>query len=103
MCKEATIITRVDIDNKKLEVEKIIDESKPIPIDEQSKMLCNVIVRATHELHVKQQKSKSEIEIFLKNDCQQLKTSQLVEKVRIKNIFKRKKTLNLSFFFSVKI
>jgi len=80
------------------EISKSDENIEKTNIDEQSKMLCNVIVRATHELHVKQQKSKSEIEIFLKNDCQQLKTSQLVEKVRIKNIFKRKKTLNLSFF-----
>jgi hypothetical protein len=55
--------------------------------DEQSKMLCNVIVRATQELHINQHKAKDEIEIFLKNDCQQLKTSQLVEKVTIKKIF----------------
>ncbi len=80
MCKEATIITRVDIDNKKPEVEKIIDESKPIPIDDQSKMLCNVIVRATHELHINQHKNRNEIEIFLKNDCQKLTTPELIQK-----------------------
>jgi hypothetical protein len=63
-------------------------------IDEQSKMLCNVIVRATQELHVNQGKNKNEIEIFLKNDCQQLKNSKLVEKVtRKKKILK----INLSF------
>lgn len=50
-------------------------------IDDQSKMLCNVIVRATHELH-NQQKTRKEIQTFLKNDCQQLATTQLVEKVK---------------------
>jgi hypothetical protein len=63
MCQDATIITR--------------EKSN----DEQSKMLCNVIVRATHELHVTQQKNQNEIETFLKNDCQQLSTSELKQKV----------------------
>jgi hypothetical protein len=62
MCQDATIITR--------------EKS-----NEQSKMLCNVIVRATHELHVTQQKNQNEIEIFLKNDCQQLSTFELKQKV----------------------
>jgi hypothetical protein len=53
-----------------------------INADDQSKMLCNVIVRATHELHVNQQKDKNEIQNFLTEDCKQLKNSQLVEKVR---------------------
>lgn len=48
--------------------------------NEQSKMLCNVIVRATEELHTNQQKSQSDTEIFLKNDCQKLQTPQLVKK-----------------------
>jgi hypothetical protein len=63
-----------------------------INIDEQSKMLCNVIVRATQELHVNQDKNKNEIEIFLKNDCQQLKNSKLVEKVTRK----KKKILKIN-------
>ena len=45
-------------------------------------MLCNVIVSATHELHVNQHKSQNEIQVFLKNDCQKLSTKQLVQKVR---------------------
>lgn len=53
--------------------------------NDQSKMLCNVIVRATEELYVNQQKSRIETEIFLKNDCEKLQTPQLIEKV---NIFK---------------
>jgi hypothetical protein len=57
-----------------------VDEK--INADDQSKMLCNVIVRATHELHVNQQKDKNEIQNFLTEDCKQLKNSQLVEKVR---------------------
>jgi len=72
-----------------------------INIDEQSKMLCNVIVRATQELHVNQDKNKNEIEIFLKNDCQQLKNSKLVEKVTRK---KKEDFKDKSFgFLSVKI
>ncbi|UJR26420.1 hypothetical protein I4U23_007752 [Adineta vaga] len=49
-------------------------------VDEQSQMLCNVIVRATNELHVKQGKTRMDIQTFLKNDCHQLPTSQLSEK-----------------------
>lgn len=59
-----------------------VDEQ--IDSDDQSKMLCNVLVRATHELHVNQQKKKDEIEKFLKNDCQKLQTVELVQKVRSK-------------------
>jgi len=66
MCKEATIIPR----------EKSTDE--------QSKMLCNVIVRATYELHINQDKEQNEIEIFLKKDCQKLSSSELQEKVLTK-------------------
>ncbi len=66
MCKEATIIPR----------EKSTDE--------QSKMLCNVIVRATYELHINQDKEQNEIEIFLKKDCQKLSSSVLQEKVLTK-------------------
>ena len=58
-----------------------IDEN--INDNDQSKILCNVIVQATHDLHVKQQKTKNEIELFLKKDCQQLKNSQLIKKVII--------------------
>ena len=52
--------------------------------DEQSKMLCNVIVHATYELHINQDKKQNEIEIFLKNDCQKLSNFELKEKVLIK-------------------
>jgi hypothetical protein len=85
MCKDATITTRVTIVEEKVEEKKIItfdnEEPKQAPIDEQSIMLCNVIVRATHDLHVNQHKSRSEIQTFLKNDCQQLATPELVQKV----------------------
>jgi len=86
MCKDATVTTRVTIDDHKSEEKKIItfdnDESKQTPIDEESKMLCNVIVRATHDLHVNQHKNRDEIQSFLKNDCQKLSTTQLVQKVQ---------------------
>lgn len=76
---------RVTIDEKKEEEKDIVpiskDEPESLPVDEQSKMLCNVIVRATHELHVNQHKSRNEIQIFLRNDCQQLSTKQLIDKV----------------------
>lgn len=48
--------------------------------DDESKMLCNVLVRATQELHEKQQKTRDEIQVFLKNDCQTLKSTQLAAK-----------------------
>ncbi|CAF3793085.1 unnamed protein product [Rotaria sp. Silwood1] len=84
MCKEATIITRVEINNNKPEEKPIVDfdndQITEIPIDEQSKMLCNVIVRATHDLHVNQHKDRDEIQIFLKDDCQKLSTDELIRK-----------------------
>jgi hypothetical protein len=83
MCKEATIKTRVKIDDKKKPEEKQIitfDDKELKEVDEESKMLCNVIVSATHELHVNQHKSQNEIQSFLKNDCQKLSTKQLIEK-----------------------
>jgi len=78
MCKEVTIIPRKKIDDNQSEEKNII---KQVSFDEQSKMLCNVIVRATQELYVNQQKTQNEIEIYLKNDCQQLSTSELIQKV----------------------
>ncbi|CAF1001411.1 unnamed protein product [Adineta ricciae] len=84
MCKEATLTTRVTIDAESEEEKKIItfedEEPKTVPIDEQSKMLCNVLVRATHELHVNQHKNRDEIQSFLKDDCQKLSTPELVQK-----------------------
>ena len=50
--------------------------------DVESQMLCNAIVRATKDLHINQEKSRSEIRTYLKNDCQHLTTSQLVLKVK---------------------
>ena len=80
MCKEATVITRVDIDDKKI-INLDNDKTRQISIDEQSKMLCHVLVRTTHELHVNQHKSRNEIQTFLKNDCQKLSTNELTRKV----------------------
>lgn len=57
-------------------------EEEVVVDDQQSNMLCNVLVRATHDLHVNQQKSRDEIEKFLKTDCQRLDKSELVEKVK---------------------
>ncbi|CAF1099474.1 unnamed protein product [Adineta steineri] len=86
MCDEATVITRVKIDNEKSTEKKIItlenDEPQQIPVDEQSKMLCNVIVSATHDLHANQHKSREEIQTFLKDDCQTLSTTELVQKCK---------------------
>ncbi|CAF4398971.1 unnamed protein product, partial [Adineta steineri] len=84
MCDEATVITRVKIDNEKSTEKKIItlekDEPQQIPVDEQSKMLCNVIVSATHDLHANQHKNREEIQTFLKDDCQTLSTAELIQK-----------------------
>ncbi|CAF5059169.1 unnamed protein product, partial [Rotaria sp. Silwood1] len=71
MCKDATIIQRVSIDEEKI---------KSVDIDEQSKILCNVIVRATYDLHITHQKSQNDIQTYLKNDCQQLSTFELKQK-----------------------
>ena len=85
MCKEATIKTRAETHDSKAEESKDIityeDEPKQSPIDEQSKMLCHVIVRATYELHANRHKDRTEVQLFLKNDCQQLATTELVQKV----------------------
>jgi len=51
-----------------------------MPIDEQSKMLCQVLVQATSELHFNQQKSRNEIQEFLKTDCQKLDSEELIHK-----------------------
>lgn len=62
--------------------------------DEESKMLCNVLVRATQELHNKQQQTRDEIQVYLKNDCQTLKAAELAEKV----CFEENIKFNCSFF-----
>ena len=86
MCKDATIRTRVTIESTqppgKTVVEHEPEQSKGTPIDEDSKMLCNVLVRATYELHVNQKKTRNEIQTFLRNDCQNLATPELVQKVK---------------------
>ncbi|CAF0969540.1 unnamed protein product [Rotaria sordida] len=71
MCKDATIIKRINIDD---------EEIKPVSFNEQSKILCNVIVHATHDLYANQHKSPSDIQTFLKHDCQKLSTSELTKK-----------------------
>ncbi|CAF3953583.1 unnamed protein product, partial [Rotaria sp. Silwood1] len=60
-----------------IELDKNIEKTN---VDTQSKMLCNVIVRATQELHGNEQKSRSEIQTYLKNDCQKLSIPELVQK-----------------------
>ena len=92
MCKDATIRTRVTIENTQKDDKDVIEyepgRSEETAIDEQSKMLCNVLVRATHDLHVNQKKTRDEIEDFLKNDCQKLATPELVRKVTIISVYK---------------
>ena len=51
-------------------------------IDNKEQMLCNVIVRATHDLHVYQSKSADEIITYLDMDCKNLGTEELIEQVR---------------------
>jgi uncharacterized protein (DUF2344 family) len=85
MCKDAKIVVRVKAEDNQSTQKKILPmdavEVKETPVDQQSRMLCNVIVRATYELHVNQQKSQNEIQVFLKNDCQKLSSSELIQKV----------------------
>lgn len=61
--------------------EDVTVTSRDTKITEQSRMLCNSIVRATHDLYRNEQKSQSEIEEYLKNDCQQMTTDELKQKV----------------------
>jgi hypothetical protein len=79
MCKEATIVVRVKTEDNQSPIDAV--EVKETPVDQQSRMLCNVIVRATYELHVNQQKNQNEIQRFLKTDCQKLSSSELIQKV----------------------
>jgi hypothetical protein len=44
-------------------------------------MLCNVIVRATHDLHVYQSKPADEIINYLDTDCKNLENEELIEQV----------------------
>ena len=90
MCKDATIITRVK------NVEKPPEETKIQINNGQSKILCNVIVRATHDLYIKQDKNQNEIQIFLKNDCGQLSNSELSEQVILKIYLIKSLTIILS-------
>ncbi|CAF3652448.1 unnamed protein product [Adineta steineri] len=96
MCNEATIVVRVTPDENQLkevaggqvenqlkdvaggQVEKQLKEA--VVSDEKSRMLCNIIVRATYDLHTNQQKTQHEIHTFLKDDCQKLSSSELIQK-----------------------
>ena len=81
MCHEATIKARVTTAPEK---EEPVDEHpvlETIPVDEESKMLCHVIVQATYELAIVQQKSRNEVQVFLNDDCQNLAKPELVQKV----------------------
>jgi hypothetical protein len=75
MCKDATIVPRT----------KVTKPSQPeipsMPTDAESKMLCHVLVRATHDLQTNQQKTRAQTQVFLNNDCQKLPNTQLIEKV----------------------
>ncbi len=56
------------------------DESSK-SMDDQERMLCNVIARATHDLHVYQSKSADEITTYLDTDCENLENEELIEQV----------------------
>ncbi|UJR22649.1 hypothetical protein I4U23_025689 [Adineta vaga] len=79
MCKDATIVVRTPIDEHQSK-EKEISIIDTVTVDEQTQMLCNIIVRATYELHMNQQKNGNEIQVFLRNDCQHLSSSELIRK-----------------------
>lgn len=82
MCKDATIVTRVLAEDTATTAPAVNTDQLEL-VDEQSKMLCNVIVRATYELHVNENKNRMEIRDFLEKDCQKLSTPELVGKVNI--------------------
>ncbi|UJR19941.1 hypothetical protein I4U23_023073 [Adineta vaga] len=48
-------------------------------INDKERMLCNVIVRATYDLHIYQKKSANEISIYLDGDCKKLADEKLIE------------------------
>jgi len=50
-------------------------------VEDKEQMLCNVIVRATHDLHVYQSKSADQITTYLKTDCENIGNKELVEQV----------------------
>jgi hypothetical protein len=50
-------------------------------IKDKERMLCNVIVRATHDLRAYQSKSADEIINYLEADCNNLENEELIEQV----------------------
>jgi hypothetical protein len=88
MCKDATIVARAQFESNPSKGEEVslVDtgDIAEAAVDEQSRMLCNTIVRATYELHANQRKSAGEIQAFLKNDCQLLSTAELIRKVSLR-------------------
>jgi hypothetical protein len=76
-------------------------------------MLCNVIVRATHDLHVHQSKSADQIITYLNTDCQNLGHEELIEQVswfvffvdktRCEDTFKDKTVIGLRLVLRVRL
>ncbi|CAF1425323.1 unnamed protein product [Adineta ricciae] len=48
-------------------------------LNDKERMICNVIVRAVHDLHVYQKKSVQEINVYLDADCKKLVDEDLVD------------------------
>lgn len=78
MCKDATILVR---DDQEPSVDQTIEDKTSISFEDQSKILCNVIVRATHDLHVNEGKNQNDIQTFLRDDCQKLTTDAFRQEV----------------------
>ena len=87
MCQHVRIIPQPTVDENRSKESLVLygTNTEQESFDEQYKILCNVIVRATHDLHINQQKSQNEIETFLKNDCRQLSSFELMLKVEETN------------------
>ncbi|CAF0857235.1 unnamed protein product, partial [Didymodactylos carnosus] len=83
MCKDSTIVTRTEI-KEQLKVAVIVNDEDSIQeikssLDEETKMLCPVLVRATADLF-NEGKQQKEIQMLNRDDCKKLQNIELVQK-----------------------
>lgn len=83
-----------------MEQSKVEENSPTTLADDQNKMLCNVIVQATHQLVNVQQKTRDEVKVFLLEDCRTLSDAELGKKVRASRT--SPSNTHLDLIFSVK-
>lgn len=77
MCKDAAIVVRSEAE---VLLPDRIDNAATAAA-ERTRMLCTTVVRATYELYANQERSESEIQLFLRNDCQELQSAELIYEV----------------------